>query len=176
MNIRSSFLSLLALAVCGLGAGCSPTLSGEAQRSDGLLDFAGALAGHPRRDVVPVERLSDRAGEIVTARAEAVSPRETRVSGTVRNGFGFAEVRHAHVDVKVLGAGNRLVAALATDYFPRPIPVDYRGQPRRGSFSARLPFVPAAGSTIQVAFHHASRGECEFNRLNPPGRTAALPE
>lgn len=177
MNLQTLVLSALALALCGLGSGCNPTLSREAQRSDGLFDFAGALAGHPRRDVVPVERISGRAGEIVTAHAEAIGPAgSTLVSGTIRNGFGFSEVHNAHVDVKVLGADRRVVNAMATEFFPRPIPSDYRGHPRRAFFSARLPFVPAAGSTIQVAFHPTPQGECELNRLTPAGRTVALPD
>ena len=151
-NLRPFFLSALALLFCGLGAGCGPTLSRRSQRSDGLFDFVGALAGRPRRDVVPVERFSGRAGEIVTAHAEAVGTGGTRVSGTVCNGFGYGGVYQAHIDVKVLGAGHRLVAAFTTDYSPRPIPVDYRGQPRRATFSARLPFVPAAALPSRSPF------------------------
>lgn len=152
------------ILLCSLNAGCA-NVGRVAQRSDGLLDFVAALAGRPRRDVVPVERLSGRAGEIVTAHAESVRPGRTRVSGTVRNGFGYSDTTHAHVDVKVLAPGTRmLIAALATDYSPRPVPHDHRGQPRRATFSARLPFVPAAGSTIQVAFHQSRRADCEFDR------------
>ncbi len=161
MKIRSSLVAA-ALLLC---AGCA-NVRHEARCSDGLLDFAWALAGGPRRDVVPVERFSDHAGEIVTAHAEAAGPSSTRVSGTVRPGFDYSKTTHAHIDVKVIGADNRLIAALATDYFPRPIPRDYRGQPSRGSFSARLPLVPAAGSTIRVAFHQTRRADCEF--AHPP--------
>ena len=150
---------LVGLLLCGLCAGCA-NLGREAQRSDGLLDFVVALAGHPRLDVVPVERISGRAGEIVSAHAEVDRRGGTYVSGTLHNGFGYSDVQDAHVDVRVSGSDRQLIAALATDYFPRPIPRDYHGTIGRASFSVRLPFVPAAGSTIQVIYHQTDRQEC----------------
>ena len=171
MNPRFLLPLATILLLCFAAGGCAD-VDQAARRSDGLLDFLGALAGCSHQDVVPVERISGRAGEIVTAHAEAAGSGRTRVAGSVRNGFGFSGVCDSHVDVKVLGEGRRLVAALATDFFPRPIPADYRGQPRRAFFSARLPFVPAAGSTIQVAFHQKSRRECEFD--HPAATTGNL--
>lgn len=152
---------LVGLLFCGLCAGCA-NLGRAAQRSDGLLDFVVALAGHPRLDVVPVERISGRAGEIISAHAEVDHWGGTYVSGTLHNGFGYSDVQDAHVDVKVIGRDRQLIAALATDYFPRPIPRDYHGTIGRALFSVRLPFVPTAGSTIQVIFHQIDRQECGF--------------
>ncbi len=146
---------------CGLCAGCA-NLGRETQRSDGLLDFVVALAGHPRQDVVPVERFSGRAGEIVSAHAEADQRGGTYVSGTLHKGFGYSGVQDAHVDVKVLGRDRLLIAALATDFLPRPIPTDYHGITGRAWFSVRLPFVPTAGSTIQVIYHQIDRQKCGF--------------
>lgn len=153
----------MALILGASSAGCA-NVGYEAKHADGLLDFVGALAGNPHRDVAPVERVSSRAAEIVTAHAEAAGPGHTHVSGTLRNGFGFSGIYDAHVDVKVLGANRRLITAHATSYSPRPIPSDYRGQHRRASFSARVPIVPPAGSIVQVSIHETRQEDCEFTR------------
>ena len=162
------FVRMVALG-CFLGwslTGCA-NLRREAQRSDGLLDFVQALVGHPRVDVVPIERVSGRAGEIVTAHAEADRKGGTYVSGTLHNGFGYSEIYDAHIDVNVLGTNRQLVSTLSTDYFPRPIPITYHGMTGRAWFSVRLPFVPPAGSTVQVVFHQDASGLCKptQNRL-----------
>ncbi len=158
MNIPSIRV-IVGFLLCGLSAGCI-SVQRSAERSDGLLDFVAALVGHPRQDVVPVERFSGRAGEIVSSHAEADRRGGTYVSGTLHNGLGYSDIHNAHVDVRVLGRNRRLIAALATDFFPRPIPNDYHGTIGRAWFGVRLPFVPAAGSTIQVIYHQTDRQEC----------------
>ena len=136
----------------------------EAQRSDGLLDFLGALGSHPRPDVVPVERVSGRAGTIVAAHAEADGSDGTQVTGILHKGFGYGGVYNAHIDVKVLGPNRQLITGLATNYFPRPIPNDYRSKIGRSWFSTRLPLVPKTDSTMQVAYHPIAQADCEFSR------------
>lgn len=86
MNSRLPLLLLFAAASAfrGLSAGCAH-LGEEARRSDGLLDFLQARAGHLRRDALPVERVSGRTVEIVTAHAEADRAGRTRVSGMLDN-------------------------------------------------------------------------------------------
>ena len=151
------------VAIWGPSIGCA-NLGKEARRSDGLIDFIPALAGHPRKDVVPVERCSGRAGEIVTAHAEADRAGSTYVSGILQQRVGYGGIYNAHIDVKVLGPDRGLVTALATDYFPRPVPNSYRGHTGRSSFSTQLPFIPTPGSTVQVAFHQVSLADCEFHQ------------
>ncbi len=159
MNIRLVCLG----AVCFLCAGCA-NLAREAQRSDGFLDFVVAIAGRPRKDVVPVKRVSEQAGEILTAHAEVDHRGGTYVSGMLRSGFGYEGVFDAHVDVKVFGPDRLLITTLVTDYSPRPIPNDYHGTPGRAWFSVRLPFVPTPGSSIVVSFHRSVQQELEFTR------------
>lgn len=170
--MRFNLPAIVALILGGSAAGCA-NVGYEARHADGLLEFAGALAGNPHRDVAPVERVSGRAVEFVNAHAEAAGPGHTRVSGTLRNALGSGGIYNAHVDVKVLGADRRLLTGHATGYSPRPIPGDYRGQPRRASFSARLPIVPPARSVVQVSLHETRQEDCEFNRpvVPPPGVT-----
>lgn len=130
MNARRTSLVFAVPVLCWLYAGCA-NVERAAQRSDGLLDFVQALVGHPRRDVVPVERFSRRSGGIVSAHAEIDHRGGTCVSGTLHKGFGYEGEYDAHVDVKVFGTDRRLIAALATDFFPRPIPNDYHGMTGR---------------------------------------------
>ena len=122
MNIRLLCLGAASL----LCAGCA-NMAREAQRSDGFLDFVVAIAGRPRRDVVPVERFSERTGEIVSAHAEVDHRGGTYVSGILHEGFGYEGVFDAQIDVKVLDSDRQLVTSLTTDSFPRPIPNDYHG-------------------------------------------------
>ena len=147
MNIRLLCLGAASL----LCAGCA-NIAREAQRSDGFLDFVVAIAGRPRKDVVPVERVSERTGEIVSAHAEVDHRGGTYVSGILHKGFGYEGVYDAQIDVKVLDSDRQLVTSLTTDFFPRPIPNDYHGTIGRAWFSVRLPFVPTPGSTIQVIY------------------------
>lgn len=156
MNTSNRILPLIATMLSGLSIGCA-NVNREAQHSDGLIDFVVALAGHPRKDVVPVERFSDRAGEIITAHAEVDRRGGTYVSGMLRSGFGYEDVDDAHIEVKVIGPDRRIVAALTSEYFPNPIPNGYHGTPGRASFSVRLPFVPSVGSTIQVSFRRTGQ-------------------
>lgn len=159
-------LSLLTSCCLALGlfaTGCaSSKLGREAQNSDGFFDFAWAVAGHPRKDVVPVQRISARGGEITTAHAESAGEGQTRVSGIVKKDFGYGAIEDAHIDVRVLGPGGRLIAGQATTYFPRPIPADYHGTIGRSHYSAKLSFIPPPDSTVQVAFHNSPLEKCEF--------------
>lgn len=165
-SIPLPILASCSLALCSLFAGCaSSNLGRQAQNSDGFFDFAWAVAGHPRKNVVPVQRISARGGEIATAHAEATGGGSTRVSGIVKNDFGYNATEDAHVDVRVLGPGGRLVAGRATTYFPRPVPATYHGVVGRSYYSVKLAFLPSPDSTVQVAFHNAPLEECEFARL-----------
>lgn len=154
------------LALCASTVGCA-NVNRTAQRSDGLLDFVWSLTVRPRRDVVPVEVRSGRAGEILTAHAEATSSRAMYVSGTLKNGFGYGDIFDAHIDVEVFDPARKLVAATATDYSPRPIPNDYHGTPGRASFGIELPSVPAAGSRVRVVYHQIALADCKISRAQP---------
>ena len=157
----------LVITVCWLAAGCtSSNLVHEAQRSDSLVDFVGSLVGHPRKDVVPVRRISAKGGEIATAHAEVIGERKTRVSGIVKKDFGYGADEAAHIDVKVLGPSGRLLVGQATTYFPNPIPADYHGTIGRSNYSVNLPLVPPPSSTVQVMFHNVPLAECEFVRAS----------
>lgn len=123
-----------------------------------------ALVDHPGKDVVPVEPLPVSAGEILTAHAEADRTGGTYVSGTLHNGFGYSEIYDAHIDVNVLGSNRQILSTSSTHYLPRPIPITYHGITGRAWFSVRLPFVPAAGSTVQVVFHQGANLPCEFTQ------------
>ena len=68
----------------------------------------------------------------------------------------------AHIDVKVLAADRRPVAAVATDYTPRPIPETYRSVVGRSHYGVRLPFVPQPGTTIQVFCHRTKLADCPY--------------
>ncbi len=160
-GMRHVLLGSLLFLLC---AGCA-NLGREAQRSDGLADFVQAVAGHPREEVVPVERFSERSGEIVAAHAEADHRGGTYVSGILHKGFGYEGVSDANIHIKVFGSDRQLIAALTTDFFPRPIPNDYHGTIGRAWFGVRLPFVPPAGSTIQVSYRRT--GQEEF-KVSPP--------
>ena len=140
-------------------AGCSTPLNQRAQCADGLLGF---IFDSPGLDLVPVERVSKAGGQIATAHAVA-DGKGLRVSGFVRKA-GVGEPPHgSHLDVLIVDARGDTTAAVATDYFPRPIPRQTsRGGMGHAHYSTRLPFVPHAGSTVRVVFHGTSKAKCEF--------------
>lgn len=155
-----SFAVFTALALCWSGTGCTSEVGRKAQNSDGFIDFVGALVGRSRPDVVPVERVSNRMVEIVTAHAEAGPGGTTYVSGVLKRGFEMGDDGDAHIDVQVLAADRRPVAAFATDFTPRPIPATYRSVVGRSYYVVRLPFVPQPGATIQVLCHRTRLADC----------------
>lgn len=140
-------------------AGCSSPLAQRAQNADGMLGF---IFGSPGPNVVPVERVSKAGGQIATAHAVA-DGKGLRVSGLVRKGGLGEPPRGSHIDVLVLDARGHTTAAVATDYFPRPIPRQTsRGGMGNAHYATRFPFVPHAGSTVRVVFHGTAKAQCEF--------------
>ena len=140
-------------------AGCASPLARRAQNSDGLLGF---VFGSPGPDIVPVERVSKAGGEIATAHAVA-DGRGLRVSGLVRKAGMHQPPRGSHIDVLVLDARQKMTAAVAIDYFPRPIPRQHsRGGMGNAHYAVPLPFIPHPGSTVRVVFHGTSKAQCEF--------------
>lgn len=155
-------LRLTVATACAISAaGCSSTLTQRAQNADGMLGF---IFGSPGPDVVPVERISKAGGEIATAHAVADGP-GLRVSGLVRKAGLHQPSRGSHIDVLVIDARGATTAAVATDYFPRPIPRQHsRGSMGNSHYAVRLPSLPPAGSTVRVIFHGTSKAECHVHR------------
>lgn len=155
----SSLSRLLVLAVaCTAIAGCAGVDVGrEAQRSDGLFQFMTALAGHPRRDVAPVETRPSASMDFTLAYATAHRGK-TYVRGYVkRRGFGWG-APGAHVDVIVRDSDGRPLSSAATTYLPRG-----GSRPRRmlgAPFTVGFPFGLPAGSTVEVIHHNAPRSRC----------------
>ena len=139
---------------------CSSPLTERAQRADGLLGF---IFDSPGPNLVPVERVSKAGGNIATAHATADGA-QLRVSGLVRKAGLGEPPRGSHIDVLVLDARGKTTAAVATEYFPRPIPRrTSRGGMGNAHYSTRLPFIPPPGSTVRVVFHGISKTECELS-------------
>lgn len=155
-------LRLALVFACAISAsGCSSTLTQRAQRADGLLGF---IFDSPGPDLVPVERISKGGGEIATAHAVAEGS-GLRVSGLVRKAGLHQPPRGSHIDVLVSDARGATTAAVATDYFPRPIPRQHsRGGMGTSHYAVRLPSLPPAGSTVKVIFHGATKAECHVHR------------
>lgn len=146
----------LATVLAGLLAGCSSPIAQRAQRADGLLGF---IFDQPGADVVPVERMQSRAGEVATAHA-TLERGGLRVSGLVRRNSIVEPPHGAHVDVVVVDSRGKIIASAATDYLPRSIPRRIRGSFGQSHYVAHFP-APPPGSTVQVRFHAARKADCE---------------
>lgn len=154
------FPKIVIAALCALTAGCNTPLAERAKRSDGLL---GLVFNSPGPDTVPVERVSQGAGEIVTA--HAVAPGHSLVVSGIAGRVLLHEPRYgSHVDVFVLDASGKTTQAVATPYLPRTLPNDSSRSGRaRAQYAVILPGVPAAGSTVRVAFHGVSPKDCPLS-------------
>lgn len=139
--------------------GCSSTLVQRAQRADGLFGF---MADYPGADVIPVERISRGSGEIVTAHAH-VHRGELLVSGLVGRSSLHDPPYGSHIDVLVIDAGGKTVAAQAADYLPRHFPRRIRGNRGYSHYVTRFSTIPPAGSTVKVIFHGAPRTLCALH-------------
>jgi hypothetical protein len=142
--------------VLSLVSGCSSSVSERAQRADGLIGF---LLDQPGKDLVPVERIQSRQGQIVTAHATADHD-GLRVSGLVGRVPLVEQPYGSHVDVIVVGPHGETVAAASANYLPRTIGRRVRGGFRRSHYSVRFPSLPPDGSTVQVRFHAARKTDC----------------
>lgn len=138
-------------------AGCSSPVTQRAQRADGLLGF---IFDRPGADVVPIERISSRAGEVATAHATADGP-GLRVSGLVRRNSIVEPRFGAHVDVFIVDARGKTIASTAADYLPRTIPRRVRGSFGQSHYTARFPSFPPPGSSVRVRFHAMRKADCE---------------
>lgn len=148
------------IATAVVACGCSSPLNQRAQRADGLLGF---IFDSPGADIVPVERVSKAGGHIATAHATPAGT-QLRVSGLVRKASLPQPPLGSHIDVFVLDARANTTAAVATDYFPRPIPREHsRGGRGNAHYTTRFPFIPPAGSTVRVVFHGSSKTKCELS-------------
>lgn len=150
----------IATLLAGLLAGCSSPLAQRAKRADGLLGF---IFDQPGVDVVPVERIQSRAGEVATAHA---TPERggLRVSGLVRRNSIVEPPHGAHVDVFIVDVRGKIIATTAAEYFPRNIPRRIRGSFGQSHYVAHFPVLPPPGATVQVRFHAAPKADCEHAR------------
>jgi hypothetical protein len=138
--------------------GCSSSLSQRSQRADGLLGF---IFDFPGPDILPVERVSGSGGEIITAHATA-DGRQLRVSGLVRKASLSEPPRGSHIDILVHNPRGKIIASVATDYFPRDFPPRIRGNPGNVHYVAHFSKIPPAGSTVQVIFHAVKKTACPY--------------
>lgn len=153
---------LAIIAACGglLFTGCAQADTGLAP-TDGLGEFALALAGREPRDLYPVERISGGSGKIATGHARK-DVRGVLVSGYVEKlGPGEVTAAWSHVDVVVLDSKGRPSQRVATRFFPTEVPSTQRGITGRSGYSVILPSLPPVGSTVQVAFHQTPITQCE---------------
>jgi hypothetical protein len=124
--------------------------------SDGLIDFVIALSGPEQIDAYPVERISNQSGMTGTVHA-GKDAQGVFVYGHVTEVRPKA-VRTAwsHIVVVVVlnskGQSSQRIATRLSELSTRP-----RSIARHFRFFVRLPFVPPAGSMINVAFHKTSQ-------------------
>ena len=132
------------------------SLAQRAQRADGLLGF---IFDQPGADVMPVERVSSRSGQVATAHA---TPERggLRVSGLVRRNSIVEPPHGAHVDVLIVDPRGKIIASAATEYLPRSIPRRIRGSIGQSHYTARFPSLPPPGSSVQVRFHPTPITNC----------------
>ena len=88
------------------------------------------------------------------------------VGGFVEKKFGYSGgSANSHLDVIVLNQDGQSLSTTPTNYFPRPIPANYRGRIGRATYAESLPSIPPAGSKIRVFHHQSSIKECREARL-----------
>ena len=73
----------------------------------------------------------------------------------------------SHVDVLVVDANGKTIAAVATDYLPRHIPRRIRGSRGTSHYVTRLPSVPPPSSSVRVIFHGTKRSNCAIAHASP---------
>ena len=143
---------------------CSSTFVQKAQRTDGLFDFVAALAGQSVQDALPVERVSNRSGQITTAHVRA-NTEGFYVSGLVGKTSLIEPPRGSHVDVILLDSKLRVLESVTTRYQPRDIPRGIRGGFPHSRYVAKLRTPhPSAGSTVRVVFDGRPESACSFYR------------
>lgn len=158
--MKNMILAIMA-AFVGLSlTGCA-TADSKLAQSDGLGEFAMALAGRGQTDIYPVERISGGSGKIATGHARK-DAHGVFVTGYVEKlGPGWVTAAWSHVDVVVLDSKGRPSQKATTKFFPSTVPNTQRGITGRSRYFVRLPSTPPAGSTVQVAFHQTPMSQCE---------------
>ena len=138
-------------------AGCASSTWQQAQHSDGLIDFV--LGGSKAEMPVAVEKVSGGGGSVASAHVRAYKS-GVFVSGMVRRRSIGDPPAGSHIDVIVLDAKRRRVAATAVNYLPHEIPHGKRGAIPQSHFTARLVALPPADGIVQVLFHGTPKSKC----------------
>lgn len=158
---KNARLVLLTILIAVSLPACSWTIVQQAQRTDGLFEFIAALAGESIEDALPVERVSNYSGQIITAHVRA-SPHGFFVSGLVGKSSLNDPPPDAHVDVILLDAKQHVLQRVTTRYKPHDIPTRVHGGFPQSHYTARLRTLnPPPGSTVRVVFDNGCGTACE---------------
>jgi hypothetical protein len=159
MNSTSLTIHLLAISVLLVCSSCATNVWQQAQRSDGLIDFA--LGGARRELPVSVEKVSDEGGTIVSAHVRS-SGTGTMVFGLVGRHSLFNPPAGSHVDVVLLNSRGEAIEGSAVDYLPRELPSGRRIGFSYSRYFVSLASKPPPGSSVKVVFHGAPKSACDL--------------